>query len=725
MKRIAKLEFDRALSGSASKQVLLLFIMLIVSWGISFGLLELSGSDWRTFCEVENVPRWLFPLYMLIDSNAYSDFYNTLHGMNDHSTAGRVVLLIGGITYVVGVVIFSGMIISLLSNYISMRKENYQNGNTYYLRSGHYIIMGYDPMVPSIIVQIMQENPEAYILLLSSEDAETIRENLRKSSAREYLPQVVVNFGHRVSSDYYPDIHLESAKQIYVIGDHSKAIHDAVNVACVEEICNYLKTQPSRTVDRITCAFENLDTYVSFCTTDIFSELTSSLNIEFVPYNFYIGWAKQVFVRAQYFSQAGDKMLNYPYVCGHGITSKKDEHFVHLVFVGTSTFAISFAREAAQVLHFPNSDGTKNRTRITFIDVHADVEMQEIMTRYRHLFDVQSYYYGDYTASGKKQSVRMTDHLNKGLDKTDFLDVEFEFIKGDIFSLPVQDLLCEWQRDEKQYLSLFLAMAHQDKNFTIAMNLPDALYEHQTHPDWSTPIFVRQDTTDNFVTRLRLECMRVPAGDKAYYKWIENGELKQEKRHGRYANLYPFGMNDMSYYLDELSLERAKLINYLYCHLDPETKLFPTIEALEAIPAEDIWEEANDKWQHLQMPLKWSSVYNANAMQYKLICLRAMRGLDSTDESQDCAVLTAEQVSELSHVEHNRWNVEKLLMGYRKPLPSEDKHVHKEFAKELMGNKAHFIHHDLRPYEDLDMILRLDEEFTSHIPWIVKMTLTK
>ena len=722
MKKILKLEFDRALSGSAGKQVLLLFILLFISWGISFGLLELSGDEWHQFCEEEHIPRWLFPLYMLIDSNAYSDFYNTLHGMEDHSAASKVVLLIGGITYVVGVVIFSGMIISLLSNYISMRKENHLSGQTYYLSSDHYIIMGYDPMVPSVIVQILRDDPQAYILLQSSEDAEMIRENLRKSDAREYLNQIVVNFGHRVSSEYYPDIHLESAKQIYIIGDHSKPYHDAVNVACVEEICNYLKTQADRTVTRITCAFENLDTYVSFCTTDIFIELTSALNVEFVPYNFYVGWAKQVFVRARYFSQAGNKFLDYPYVCGEGISSQTDDHYVHLVFVGTSTFAVSFAREAAQVLHFPNSDGRKNRTRITFIDTHADTEMQQIMTRYRHLFDLQPYYYGDYTEDGDKQSVRYTDRLNPRMAQTDFLDVEFEFIKGDVFSSPIQQLLCTWQRDEHQYLSLFLAMSHQDKNFTIAMNLPDDLYEYQSHPHWSTPIFVRQDTTDNFVTRLRLVSENIPSGEAATYRWVEDGELHETTRHGRYANLYPFGMNDMSFYLDELSLERAKLINYLYCHMDSETKLFPTIEALNAIPASEVWKDANERWKKLPMSLKWSNVYNANAMQYKLICLRAMRGLDSRDESLDATPVSASEVATLGHVEHNRWNVEKLLMGYRKALPEEDKHVHKNFAPLLLKNKAHYIHHDLRPYEELDMILKLDEEFTSHIPWIIAMT---
>ena len=91
-------------------------------------------------------------------------------------------------------------------------------------------------------------------------------------------------------------------------------------------------------------------------------------------------------------------------------------------------------------MHFPNFDGKNHRTRITFIDTNVDVEMQEIITRFRHLFDIQSYHYGDYTENGKHQSELQKIRVNKDLDITDFLDVEFEFIKGDIFSQPVQEL---------------------------------------------------------------------------------------------------------------------------------------------------------------------------------------------------------------------------------------------------------------------------------------------
>ena len=80
------------------------------------------------------------------------------------------------------------------------------------------------------------------------------------------------------------------------------------------------------------------------------------------------------------------------------------------------------------------------------------------------------------------------------------------------------------------------------------------------------------------------------------------------------------------------------------------------------------------------------------------------------------------RVATLAIVEHNRWNVEKLLMGYRKPKKDEDKYEYPEFADKLKKNKALYVHHDIRPFNQLKTIKELDYEFSRYIPWIMKMT---
>ena len=145
---------------------------------------------------------------------------------------------------------------------------------------------------------------------------------------------------------------------------------------------------------------------------------------------------------------------------------------------------------------------------------------------------------------------------------------------------------------------------------------------------------------------------------------------------------------------------------------------------LDAIPEEKIWEDAEKMWQGLSVALKWSNMYNSYTIRTKLASLRAMRGLKLDDTSGDFTPLTDSEAEEMAKVEHNRWNVEKLLMGYRKPHLDEDKYKTSDSeAKGKLGkNKNLYIHSDIRPFDQLGIIRELDYEFSRYIPWIMKIT---
>ncbi|MBR1448380.1 MAG: hypothetical protein IJ588_06520 [Prevotella sp.] len=706
------LGFDRALSRNLLKQLIILAVVLVAALGLSYLMLSWSGADWKAFCERKDLNMWLLPIYLLIDSNALNTLYieGHVHGW---------MLIASSLTFLFGAFVFNGIIIGIITNSIERRVNDHKEGHIHYLKSGHYVIMGYDDMVPSIIAHVFEKDKDAYVLILTSAEVVDIREKLLKSFSEKQMERVIINYGHRVSADAFHDIRLEAAEQVYVVGNHTKPAHDAINVECVDSICRYLenpkiKQRPSR----ITCVFKDLDTYAAFKTSEIFKEV-GSLNIEFIPYNFFTGWAKQVFVKRKYkdFDNPGTE-YDYPAVFGNGI-KPDDEKYVHLVFVGTTNFAVAFAMEAAQVLHFPNAD--KAKTRITFIDKNADKEKDEFIIRNRHFFQVQSYRYYDLTNTEKhlkEKEGERNEYVEFDGDDRDFLDVEFEFIKGDIFSKAVQDTIGGWaaEHNEQQYLSIFLALADQRQNFVMGMNMPDAVYDNEV------PLFIRQDRSDNFVTNLRNADHRAEEHKMLYYAVAKDGSAEPKMREARYANIYPFGMNETAYSADEHSLKRAKLINYLYNTADYTTNKFQPVVVLDAIPERQIEDEADEYWNELTVALKWSNLYNAYTIRTKLATLRAMRGLGIHDASKDYAPLTEEEVRQLAVVEHNRWNVEKLLMGYRKPRPEEDKYVHGGLAGKLKKNKDLFIHHDIRPYAQLDKILVLDEEFSRYIPWLMRMS---
>lgn len=698
-----KLYFDRALSNNLSKQALFLLGLLFLAFWVSFGLLELAGSDWKVYCDEHGISRFIFPLYLLIDGSAFNNLYMS-------GNVGKYTLIISGVVYFVGFMVFTGMLIGVIGNAIENRVDKYRGGLIHYLKSGHYVVMGYDDLVPSIITEIFAKDPKADILLLTSADVSKIKEKLRKSVAHKNLPHVVINYGHRTTTEYYDNIHLETAEEIFIVGNRTVPAHDAINVQCVDSICTYLKkTNLDYKPKRITCVFEDIDTYSAFQTTDIFKKV-SDMGIDFVPYNFYAGWAKQVLVTRSYIENIDSTTKAvYPTVYGNGIVPE-DKKYVHIVLVGTTYLAEMFAMEAAHLLHFPNfAHDNSTRTIITFIDLHADKEMPMFITRNRHFFEVQSYRYRDLSVDNGEDRVFEAGFAKE--KKTDFLDVSYEFVKGDVFSKRIQDEFAKWAKEEDQYLSIFLTMTDQRNNFAIAMNMPEEIYSY------GIPVFIRQDKTDNFVTNLRESDDR-----DVVYATVENGKLNEINRKGRYANVYPFGMNDLAYCVDEISLKRAKLINYLYNTADYSTYRFTKREVLEKIPSDEIWAEADKMWKPLTVAKRWSNLYSADNIPCKLASIRAMRGLSVDDISKDTEDIPEEMVQELAVAEHNRWTVEKLLLGFRMAHPCEDKYENAEFAKQLGKNKNLFIHHDIRPYDDLDIVKNLDYEIVKLIPWIVAMT---
>ena len=737
---------DRALSHSMGYQFVILLIIAMVTLLIAWSLVAMFPMS--EVHDINHVSPLVYPFYLLIDSNALNAIY-----LDGESKSGT--LVVACVIYLLGVVVFTGMLISFITNMISRRVDNYNNGVNSYVDSGHVVVLGYDDVAPSIIASICKEHPDAYVLMVSSLSTDYIRSRLIESVCSKDLERVIIRTGHRTSMETYEGLRLEKAHSIYVVGNRSLPDHDATNIECVKNITDYLMERKAALNPglSITCVFEDFDTYRALQTDtlpffkQLFSDDKSGLKLRFIPFNFYTDWAKKVFVSRRCQDGNSDTEVRYP-LLGKGLRPDSSE-YVHLVFVGTSTFGVTFATEAAKMLHFPNfeqpgksgglSDGNvgkdrRIRTRITFIDNMMDVEMPVFITRYRHFFEVQSYYYQDCSGETVGERVRHAASRFKGTD-ADFLDVEFDFVKGDIFSENVQQLLCEWCADKRQQLSIFLTMANQRKNFAISMNLPDVIYEA------SVPVFVRQDRASDFISQLNQVYEKdkadgQPSG-KVYKKYIlKDQNVETVDVRDRYSSIYPIGMVDVLYELDDEIVTQAMLINYLYGTASRFKWMSFDHGLLNLFAIDDIGDdqlkakrekvidEAEEAWRKLPVPLKWSNIYCACHIPYRLSALRSFRRLDVDDASHDMDPLSEEEIKVFAPVEHNRWNIEKLMLGFRKPLPHEDSYrfPEPEQSKAKSANKKLYIHSDIRPFGDLNEIMYLDLEIIRFTPWICQMS---
>ena len=188
-KRTLWLRFDRVLAHDLLRQLAILGIALLIALGLSYLFLAASNTEWENFCNAEHINKFLLPLYLLIDSNAL----NNLYMGSDNTHVHGWMLFASSITFLIGAFIFNGVIIGIITNSIERRVTNHQEGHIHYLKSGHYIIMGYDEMVPSFISHIFDKDKDAYVLIMTSAEVVDIREKLQKSFSDKQMKRIIIN----------------------------------------------------------------------------------------------------------------------------------------------------------------------------------------------------------------------------------------------------------------------------------------------------------------------------------------------------------------------------------------------------------------------------------------------------------------------------------------------------------------------------------------------------
>jgi hypothetical protein len=324
----------------------------------------------------------------------------------------------------------------------------------------------------------------------------------------------------------------------------------------------------------------------------------------------------------------------------------------------------AIASTVAHIAHFPNYKDGNNRTKICFLAPDIREEMDFFLGHYDNLFRLShaSHIYWDSAGVQQRKTMR-TPSAEYG----DFLDIEWEFIDGSIESENVRSLLHEWACNDKEYLSMALCENGPDSNVAASQYLPEIIYAR------NVPVFV--------------------------YQPLSGEVLKYANHTLRYSNVYPFGMKDECY--DPLFRNRiikAKRINYLY---QLENNKLKYERMADSAVLEEYWDT------ELAYIYKLSNLYAANSIPVKLRSV----GIDPDNVDVNTR-FTPEDIAILSRVEHNRWNMERLLLGTQ-PLPASKRRVINDMlrdsdetiveqGKDMNAHlKEHFYHKDIAPYDEL------------------------
>ena len=650
LKRFFTLGFDRAFSGRGRKQfawlvgILLLFfgVIYLVSWFFTFPEpSDAATPDSPQGAGGSDVPmgRLLQLICLFIDPGSVANVTPELRWFS----LGVAILWL---------VLVSGLLISVVSNMLERRVERYREGEIAYPLENHVVVIGFDEMVPMLVRQICSEPRygNCYILIQSVQPADKVRNRIHTVLNARQERRILVLHAQRNSTEELEKLCTTRAREIFLIGEANEYDHDSLNIDSLQKIVAiHSKTRNCPRIP-VSVLFEYQTTYAAFQISDLAEEWRKQ--IDFHPFNFYEEWAKKLLVKRCY--EEGTTKVEYPALDREPITRESDQT-VHLVIIGMSRMGVALGVEAAQLFHFPNFCRDRRlKSRITFIDAAADEEMNFFRGRYRHYFDLAPSRYRD---MAHPDEVRILPPNWDYGSRTDFLDVEFEFIKGRAETPTVQKLLAEWADDPKQQLSIAICLNFPPQAMAMGLYLPDVIYARKI------PVFVRQETSSALLDLL-------------------NNRLKKEPLN-RYSHVFPFGMLAISFDLDLRNTRRAQLVNYIYDYKG----IYGTSPS--AVPSDH---ELQQKWDKLPVALQWSNFYCADSVDIKLRSL----GFGATPPMR----LTKGQIELLAEVEHNRWNMEKLLLGYRKPTPEEellcrDKAVRKEYKEKR------FIHTDIRPYCEL------------------------
>lgn len=598
--------------------------------------------------------------YMLItDPGTILESFKTENG------TPSVLIPVLCIISVVGFILFCGIMISVFSNIIQRRVDDYKNGAIRYNNlENHIVIIGFDELMPSLVRQKCKElegqkDSNSNILILSKKDSSKVREQVNSMLTKEERRRIIVYCGRRDSEEELNKLNLGKAKEVYILGNRQNVGHDALNIDCLGKMKNIIKEKENGEKIRVTVMFDNYATFSAFQISDLAEEWRKSF--KFTPFNFYEYWAQKVIVDRDYDGTYEEEDIDYPRIEGKKPLRGTDD-IVNVIIFGITSMGVAVATQAAHYLHFSRkTDGSLRKSRITFICANAREEMDMFYSLYGNFFEIQSSYFRDFVnGDGSEEEIRPTRFKD---DNANFLDVEFEFINGESYHPEVRNYLKNIAQDEHRRISIFITTGNDRRDINIGMSLPEEVYTSKM-PDIA-PVFVHQKSSGELL------------------------KLLQKTSNYKFKNIYPFGMIDTKLDLNSKNQYKAMLLNLFYS---------------KGLSVKNVEEEAVNEWDNLSAAFQWSSLYCANSYELKLKELDLIK--EGTINIEQLKASINNHLEELCEIEQNRWNVEKLLMGYRKPHEEEQKKIdidrsvnygNVKFAK----YKKQYIHDFIRPFSQL------------------------
>ena len=448
------------------------------------------------------------------------------------------------------------------------------------------------------------------VVVLTDSDCPSLLQLLRtRLQSLGVQSPVTLYRGCRTCADTLRTCQVDSASHIFILGEDDEPAHDSLNVSCWQQV-RQLRAQCNQLAQ---CYLMLRSSTSTFLFHSLQQEAHNSLETTII--NSYESLAQQLLV--------GDIYHNDTLTLDRGLVTAGSDRFVNLVVVGMTPMGYAFAATAAQLCHFPNFDESAPRpirTRITFVDPRANELMDCFKASYPGIFDLSHVRYIEQPGAW----LQGVPQRSLG----DFVDVEWQFVKGNISSEWIRDMLSDCAADSRQVLSVALCGGDSARNLAEAYRLPRQLYplpDRNNSSPLTPAVYVYQPDDSSLVQTVQNEVLR-------------------------FHNVVPFGFSAKGFDpLHSLRIAAAKRINYLY-QKENSGKVFTSMPADEAL--------LNELWRQLSSAEKTAALLAANATNTFIRSFGLSRTTLADHLSDDALV------ESFAAVDHARRNMACLLAGY-------------------------------------------------------------
>lgn len=353
--------------------------------------------------------------------------------------------------YLIGVALFSGFLVMILTNGVRNMIERLERGDVRYNFNNHIVFLGYNNIVLGLLSSCFKNSKNNYLILVEKKVSE-IRDELHGVLGNR--KNLYVLHGSRVSEQDLKNICIPLAKEVYVIGENEKDV-DIINIQSLKIISSLNNDKQNR----LFFIYNNKDS--DFCSLEYYNKFLSP---QFLCSNFLEIIDFDDLSINNIISDSDNRWPGFKLHCRNGdsITCESDKR-VHLVIFGVNEVSLKLIKAAVNFCHFPNHYTKGINTLITFIDENINDISLPIKT-FNKYFD-----YCKYELKNIQDGKMVSRYNHNMLEDCSFIDIDFEFINAKPTDDMLVNMIDEWAKDENRYLSIYTCF--QDFKYNLDLSI--------------------------------------------------------------------------------------------------------------------------------------------------------------------------------------------------------------------------------------------------------------